>query len=201
VIAEPLSVRRLLLEKRVLPNYRSHPLFGRVDHRPLQPIASVRRRTWKISSPSDGTTHTNWACALEHGKRCASTRVRDSHCRIHSKRQEFRCADHLILRERRAAICGAHEKPLYAGNPRRSGDTPSSAAGCRMSVRQSSGKEKRTVGPGFIGCQNEGMPMTEGCSCRSIEFARWPADLHLRHTSFIALRHDKNARCVTREKL
>jgi ATP-dependent DNA ligase len=64
---------------------------------------------------------------------------------------------------------------------------------------ESPGNENWTVGR-RVNCGKDGrMPLVKPVLVGQFEFAEWTPDNHLRHSRFIALREDKDARDVRRE--
>ena len=55
------------------------------------------------------------------------------------------------------------------------------------------------MGPGLNKGKDDGLPVAEASVVGQFEFLEWTSDSHLRHTRFIGLREDKNARDVARK--
>jgi ATP-dependent DNA ligase len=68
-----------------------------------------------------------------------------------------------------------------------------------MSVRESGGSEEWWMGPGLDEGKDGGLPVGEASAGRTVRILEWTGDNHFRHTRFIGLREDNNARDVGRE--
>jgi len=104
---------------------------------------------------------------------------------------------------------GIYESGLYAGRTR-NGFTPPLRAELMKRLRslQTDACPFENLPEKRRGRWGQGLTASKMKECRwlrpalvaQFEFVEWAGDLHLRHTSFIALRDDKKAKDVTREK-
>lgn len=72
-------------------------------------------------------------------------------------------------------------------------------ANFRMSVCESSGAVERAPRRGDHCRRDEEDSMAAPEACRARQFTDWTTGNHLRHSEFVALRDDKNAREVVKE--
>jgi DNA ligase D-like protein (predicted ligase) len=201
VMTEPLSMRRILLEERVLPKLHEPVRYSSaLSARLSDLISSVKAQgleglvAKKISSP------------YEPGLRSGAWQK----MRI-NQGQEFVIGGYTPSDKNfDALVIGYYEngKLLYAGRTR-NGFTPTLRADLFKRLRPlridespfANLPEKRN------GRWGQGLTASKMKECRwlrpvlvgQFEFVEWTADLHLRHTRFIALRDDKKAKEVGRE--
>jgi DNA ligase D-like protein (predicted ligase) len=199
VMAEPLSDRRSLLEKRVLPTLADPIRYSAELTASLSDlIASVK------AQGLEGLVAKRRNSAYEPGLRTGTWQK----MRI-NQGQEFVIAGFTPSDKNfDALIIGYYEKGklLYAGRTR-NGFTPA--------IRVELAKRLRPLQ--VAECPFDNLPEKksgrwgQGLTAAKMKECRWlkpalvgqfefVADLHLRHTSFIALRDDKKAKDVTREK-
>ena len=199
---EPLSYRRSLLEKRVLPKLND-PIRYSVELNASLPdlIASVK------AQGLEGLVAKRRNGVYEPGLRTGAWQK----MRINQGQElvigGFTPSD----KNFDALIIGYYEKGklLYAGRTR-NGFTPAIRAELAKRLRplQISECPFANLPEKKSGRWGQGLTAAKMTECRwlkpvlvgQFEFVEWTADLHLRHTSFIALRDDKKAKDVTREK-
>ena len=201
VMSEPLVARRALLENRILPKLRDPIRYSRELKASLPDlIVSVK------AQGLEGLVAKRRSGVYEPGQRSGSWQK----MRV-NQGQEFVIGGYTPSdRNFDALIIGYYEegKLFYAGRTR-NGFTPPLRVELMKRLRPlrtetcpfANLPEKR---PGRWG---QGLTATKMKECRwlkpaligQFEFVEWTADLHLRHTRFIALRDDKTATDVQRE--
>jgi DNA ligase D-like protein (predicted ligase) len=201
VMREPLTVRRALLEERILPKLQE-PIRYSAELTAALPVllASVK------AQGLEGLVAKRRKGAYEPGLRSGTWQK----MRI-NRGQELVIGGYTPSEKNfDALIIGYYDKGklLYAGRTR-NGFTPAVRAEIAKRFRPlqtdvcpfANLPEKRS------GRWGQGLTAAKMQECRwlkpklvgQFEFVEWTADLHLRHTSFIALRDDKKARDVKRE--
>jgi ATP-dependent DNA ligase len=110
-----------------------------------------------------------------------------------------------------ALVFGYYEKGnlLYASRTR-NGFTPSlrlellkkdeAAENQGMPIRKPAGEERRKMGRRPDRGEDEGLPVGESAAGSANRIVEWTGDNHLRHSKFIGLRDDKEAKDVKRER-
>jgi bifunctional non-homologous end joining protein LigD len=202
VMAEPLSVRRSLLEKRILPKLADPIRYSVELNASLSDlIASVKAQGLEglVAKRRNGT--------YEPGMRTGTWQK----MRV-NQGQEFVIGGFTPSDKNfDALIIGYYEKGklLYAGRTR-NGFTPAIRAELMKRLRplQVAACPFDNLPEKKSGRWGQGLTAAKMKECRwlkpvlvgQFEFVEWTTDLHLRHTSFIALRDDKKARDVIREK-
>ncbi len=202
VMGEPLAMRRALLEKRILPKLHD-PIRYSVELKAGLPdlVASVK------AQGLEGLVAKKRSGVYEPGQRSGSWQK----MRV-NQGQEFVIGGYTPSdRNFDALIIGYYEKGklLYAGRTR-NGFTPPRRAELMKRLRPLHSDacpfdnlpEKRS------GRWGQGLTASKMQECRwlrpalvgQFEFVEWTADLHLRHTRFIALRDDKRVADVRREE-
>jgi DNA ligase D-like protein (predicted ligase) len=202
VMTETLSARRALLEKRVLPRLRE-PIRASAA---LPPPLSALVRSVKAQK-LEGLVAKRLASRYEPGLRTGNWQK----MRV-NQGQEFVIGGYTPSdRSFDALIIGYYENGqlMYAGRTR-NGFTPTIRAGLMKRLWP-----LRTAQCPFAnlpekrgGRWGQGLTAAKMAECQwlmpklvgQFEFVEWTADLHLRHTRFIALRDDKRAGQVTREQ-
>lgn len=202
VMAEPLSFRRSLLERKILPKL-ADPIRYSVELSASLPDLITSVKAQKL----EGLVAKRRNSAYEPGMRTGTWQK----MRVNQGQElvigGFTPSD----KNFDALIIGYYEKGklLYAGRTR-NGFTPAIRAELAKRLRPlrvaecpfDNLPEKKS------GRWGQGLTAAKMKECRwlkpllvgQFEFVEWTADFHLRHTSFIALRDDKKARDVTREK-
>jgi DNA ligase D-like protein (predicted ligase) len=202
VMAEPLSVRRALLENRVLPKLREPVRYSTaLPARLPDLIGSVK------AQGLEGLVAKKKSSSYEPGLRTGAWQK----MRV-NRGQELVIGGYTPSDKNfDALVIGYYDKGklLYAGRTR-NGFTPALRADLFKRLRPlridacpfANLPEKRN------GRWGQGLTAAKMKDCRwlkpvlvgQFEFVEWTADLHLRHTRFIALRDDKKAKDVGREK-
>ena len=201
VTSEPLAARQALLERKVLPHL-------------VEPVRYV--------APLDGSLQTLLHSVKAHGFEGLVAKRRDSRyesgersgawrkMRV-NRGQEFVIGGYTPgTRAFDALVIGYYQdgQLLYASRTR-NGFTPALRA---QLFRRFKGLETdacpfANLPEAKSGRWGEGLTAKKMAECRwlkpvlvgQFEFLEWTADDHLRHTRFVALREDKDARQVTRE--
>jgi DNA ligase D-like protein (predicted ligase) len=202
VRGEPLASRRALLETRILQALHD-PVRYSVELKANLPdlIASVE------AQGLEGLVAKNRSSVYEPGQRSGSWQK----MRV-NQGQEFVIGGYTLSdRNFDALIIGYYEegKLLYAGRTR-NGFTPAIRAELMKRLRplQTDACPFDNLPEKRSGRWSQGLTASKMKECRwlrptlvaQFEFVEWTADLHLRHTRFIALRDDKKAKDVAREK-
>jgi DNA ligase D-like protein (predicted ligase) len=202
VMGEPLASRRVLLEKRILPKLHD-PVRYSVELKASLPdlIDSVK------TQGLEGLVAKKRSGVYEPGQRSGSWQK----MRI-NRGQEFVIGGYTPShRNFDALIIGYYEKGklLYAGRTR-NGFTPHLRAELMKRLRplQTDACPFDNLPEKRNGRWGQGLIASKMKECRwlrpdlvgQFEFVEWTADLHLRHTRFIALREDKTAADVRRER-
>jgi DNA ligase D-like protein (predicted ligase) len=202
VMAEPLSIRRSLLEKRILPKLADPIRYS------VELTASLSDLIASVKAQGlEGLVAKRRNSAYEPGLRTGTWQK----MRI-NQGQEFVIAGFTPSDKNfDALIIGYYEKGklLYAGRTR-NGFTPAIRVELAKRLRPLQVAECPfdNLPERKSGRWGQGLTAAKMKECRwlkpvlvgQFEFVEWTADLHLRHTSFIALRDDKKAKDVTREK-
>lgn len=68
-----------------------------------------------------------------------------------------------------------------------------------MSLREPSGTDRRPLGTGPDSPEDEGVWGVRPSAVAEVEFLKWTDANHLRHTKFVCLRDDKDARNIVKE--
>ena len=201
VMSEPLAARRVLLEKHILPKLRDPIRYSSALNASLPVlIASIK------AQGLEGLVAKRLSSVYEPGLRSGHWQK----MRV-NQGQEFVIAGFTPSDKNfDALIIGYYEqgKLLYAGRTR-NGFTPAVRMELVKRLRPLQTKEcpfdnlpeKRS------GRWGQGLTSAKMKECRwlkpvlvgQFEFVEWTADGHLRHTRFISLRDDKNAKQVRRE--
>jgi DNA ligase D-like protein (predicted ligase) len=202
VKGETLASRRALLEKRILPTLHD-PVRYSVELQANLPelIASVD------AQGLEGLVAKKRSGVYEPGQRSGSWQK----MRI-NQGQEFVIGGYTPSDKNfDALIIGYYEKGrlLYAGRTR-NGFTPAIRAELMKRLRplQTDACPFDNLPEKRSGRRSQGLTASKMKEWRwlrpalvaQFEFVEWTADLHLRHTRFIALRDDKKAKDVAREK-
>ena len=201
VMGEPLAALLALLEKRILPKLRD-PIRYSVELTASLPdlIASVKAQRL------EGLVAKKRSGVYEPDQRSGSWQK----MRI-NQGQEFVIGGYTPSdRNFDALIIGYYEREnlLYAGRTR-NGFTPPLRAELMKRLRplQTNSCHFENLPEKRTGRWGQGLTATKMKECRwlrpglvgQFEFVEWTADLHLRHTRFIALRDDKAPIDVRRE--
>ncbi len=201
VMAEPLSVRRSLLEKRVLPKLADPIRYSAELNASLSDlIASVK------AQGLEGLVAKRRNSAYEPGLRTGTWQK----MRINQGQELVIAGFTPSDKNFDALIIGYYEKGklLYAGRTR-NGFTPAIRVELAKRLRPLQiaecpfdnlpEKKSGRWGQGLTAAKMKDCRWLKPVLVGQFEFVEWTADLHLRHTSFIALRDDKKAKDVTRE--
>ena len=202
VMLEPLSVRRDLLRNRVLPNLRDPAREVPELNASLSDVINAIR-----VQGLEGVVAKNLNSSYEPGRRSGSWRK----MRL-NKGQEFVIGGYTIGPANfDALIFGYYDgkKLLYVGRTR-NGFTPLLREQLQKRFRDLLISEcpfanlpEAKVGRWGLGLTAEKMKACRWLKPQLVgqfEFVEWTSDEHLRHSRFIALRDDKNAQEVGREK-
>ena len=198
---EPLETRREWLEKKVLPQL-------------AEPV--------RYSAPLDADLPILVQSVKAHGleglvaKRCTSIYEPGLRSGAWMKMRVNRGQEFVIggytrgTRNFDALILGYYEgdRLIYVARTR-NGFTPATRAQLyrkfkatrnrRVPVRESAGVEERTMGAGPDESEDGRVPVADAGARGAVRIPRVDADNHLRHSKFVGLREDKEARAVARE--
>jgi DNA ligase D-like protein (predicted ligase) len=202
VMTEPLSVRRALLEKRVLPKLREPVRYSTaLPARLSDLISSVKAQGLEGLVAKKRSSH------YEPGHRSGAWQK----MRV-NQGQELVIGGYTPSDKNfDALVIGYYEKGklLYAGRTR-NGFTPALRADLFKRIRPLQigecpfanlpEKKQGRWGQGLTAAKMKECRWLKPVLVGQFEFVEWTADLHLRHTRFVALRDDKKARDVAREK-
>ena len=202
VMGEPLASRRALLEKRILPKLHNPVRYS------IELKASLSDLIVSVKAQGlEGLVAKRRSGIYESGQRSGSWQK----MRV-NRGQEFVIGGYTRGdRNFDALIIGYYEKGklLYAGRTR-NGFTPPLRAELMKRLRplQTDACPFDNLPEKRRGRWGQGLTASKMKECRwlkpvlvgQFEFVEWTADLHLRHTRFIALRDDKKAKNVIREK-
>jgi DNA ligase D-like protein (predicted ligase) len=201
VMAEPLTLRRALLEKKILSKLADPIRYSAA----LQ--ASLRDLITSVKAQGlEGLVAKRRSSGYEPGLRSVSWQK----MRV-NQGQEFVIGGYTPSDKNfDALIIGYYEKGklLYAARTR-NGFTPATRAALMKHLRPlkisdcpfDNLPEKRSGrwGQGLTAAKMKDCVWLRPVLVGQFEFVEWTPDLHLRHTRFIALRDDKKAKDVTRE--
>jgi hypothetical protein len=107
--------------------------------------------------------------------------------------------DFRILRRSQSYMYCAHPERVPAWDKGKPAQADAKARGEDLPVQQSTGAERRTVGPRIDRGEDERLRLGKTGASRQFEFVEWTPDNHLRHSRFVGLRDDKRASDVRRE--
>jgi DNA ligase D-like protein (predicted ligase) len=201
VTGEPLSVRRKMLEKRVLPRLTEPIRYSsELQAKLADLVASVKKQGL------EGLVAKRRDSKYESGERSGAWQK----MRV-NRGQEFVIGGYTPSdRNFDALVIGYYERGtlLYAGRTR-NGFTPPLRAELFKQFRGLESnecpfgnlpeKKPRRWGQGLTAAKMKECRWLKPILVGQFEFIEWTSDLHLRHTRFIGLRMDKKAKDVVRE--
>ena len=200
VTGEPLTIRRELLETKVLPKLAEPVRYVGLLDAPLPTlIQSVK------ADGLEGLVAKRLDSRYEPGlqvRRVAEDagqpRPGVRHRRLHD-RQSVRRADLRVLPGREADLRGAHAQRLHARDARAAVQAVQGPRDQGVPVRQPAGEEGGRWGAGLTAKKMADCRWLKPVLVGQFEFVEWTGDNHLRHTKFVGLRDDKDAKTVVRE--
>jgi DNA ligase D-like protein (predicted ligase) len=201
VTKEPLSVRRALLEKKVLPKLKEPIRYSATLDAPLPDlIAAVKQQGF------EGLVAKRRESRYEPGMRSGAWQK----MRINAG-QEFVIGGYTVgTTSFDALVFGYYEgnRLIYAARTR-NGLTPASRAGLykKLKALEIPDCPFANLPEAKGGRWGAGLTAAKMKDCRwvkpvlvaQIEFLEWTGESHLRHTKFVALRDDRPAHAVRRE--
>jgi bifunctional non-homologous end joining protein LigD len=190
VMSEPLAGRRALLESRIPAKLRD-PVRYSVELKASLPdlIASVKAQPSRGLSPKDAAVSTNRPAFRQLAENAGEPGAEIRDRRLYAERPEFRRAHYRILRKRETVLRRPHTKRLHA----------SAAGGTHKAPSRPADRDLANLPEMRTGRWGQGLTAAKMKECRGLrpalvgqfEFVEWTADLHLRHTRFIAARRGR----------
>ena len=121
------------------------------------------------------------------------------HWRVYGGVKDVRRSDLRVLRGRSTDLRRQDSQRVHAAGARAVDDEVPWAGIEGVPVCESARDQKRSVGSRAHEGEDERLPLVKPVLVGQFEFLEWTGDSHLRHSKFIALREDKNARDVRLE--